>query len=349
MPVDAAPSWATEAGQPAEFVHYAVGNGLGHVVRSLASARLLARRFPGRHVLIANTTLRESAAALVATEPQVTLCWLPADLTPANARRDIPLWLDALRPAALVVDTFPRGLVGELAGWFRWDCPTSLKRRWLVSRQLPTAYASDFDLLRFAGQCYSRIYVPGETSPLATLPQAIPTAPFLLRNRDELPDVVSAARWLGVDPREGAVVVAASGTYSESLAWREQCARLAERWPADLPPLRVALPLELAGDWEVRGCPCRVRHWPLIECLPAVRLLLGGAGYNLSTEARTLGIPALQVPAPRTYDDQSSRLTLPPLHGSLDQWIERIRTALLPTLPQIPAYVNGAASVGHWQ
>jgi hypothetical protein len=66
-------------------------------------------------------------------------------------------------------------------------------------------------------------------------------------------------------------------------------------------------------------------HLPLLECLPAARLVLGAAGYNLSAETRTLGIPALQFPAKRLYDDQYSRLTEEPFDPRVDLVIARIR------------------------
>lgn len=325
----------------AGVVYYALGNGLGHVARTVALARHYARIAAGPHTVLANTRFVETAAALVALEPRLRLQLLPAELTPQAARREVPRWLDRERPSLLVVDTFPRGLVGELAPWFASGCSVPVRQRVLVSRQLPVDYVDRFGLRDFTDRNYARVIIPGESSPLESLPQARRTEPFLLRNFAELPDRRRAAELLRVAADTGAIVLAASGSFEEVGCWREWSESLAGRWPDDLPPLRMALPRETrlaTSSFDVR----LVGHLPLLEGLPAARLVLGAAGYNLTAETRALGIPALQLPAKRKYDDQSSRLTSRPLTWEVDATLLRIRAAQREWPPTIRPYVNGA-------
>jgi len=278
-----------------QTVYYALGGGLGHLTRTVSLARQLAAKWTGRHRVLANTEFRQAATALVATEPRLELTLVPRERDTPAARRWVVEWLNEVRPTYLSVDTFPRGIGGELANWLgQADCPTPRSQRWLVSRPLPTTYVESFEVRDFVVEHFARVVTPGETSLLANLVETLETSPFLLRNHDELPSLEQAARGLGVSPESGAALLVASGTHDEVRRWSAWYDELARRWPCDLPPLRFVCPrdITLTGyDEAARGIVSPV---PLIDCLPAVRLVLGAAGYNLSHETRTLGIPAIQ-------------------------------------------------------
>ncbi len=110
-----------------ELLYYASGGGHGHVLRGLA---LLSRL--GSGLLVGPARLEPWATALgvrYASPPD------EGEVDPDRLRRLREAWLGTLpRPDLLVVDVFPRGIVGELAGLVR-EVP-----RWLVTRWVPTAY-----------------------------------------------------------------------------------------------------------------------------------------------------------------------------------------------------------------
>ncbi|MFO0906396.1 MAG: hypothetical protein U0939_25545 [Pirellulales bacterium] len=332
------------------MAYYALGGGLGHLTRTIALARQLARRLPGTHRVLANTEFRLAAQALIEVEQrslpthsQLELTLVPADLDLESARQWIVGWLDELAPKQLVVDTFPRGLGGELSDWLaRPDCSAPPSHRLLVSRPLPPEYVSAFDVRSFVSKHYARIVVPGESSLLAQLVETLETPAFLLRDHGELPTAAEAAARLEVLPEQGAVLVVASGRGPEVDRWTNWTARLAAKWPNDLPPLRLIRPRDACGT-ESSLSPV-----PLIDCLPAVRLVLGAAGYNLSHETATLGIPALQYAESRQYDRQAARVRRPLPLDDLDQVVAAVRDSILPGAPHIPAYVNGASLAAQW-
>jgi hypothetical protein len=327
-------------------VYYALGEGLGHVTRTLAFARQMARRVAGPHVLLASTSFRDTASALVATEPAVQLRLLPDSLAVDDARRLIPRWLNEFAPQRLVVDTFPRGLVGDLAKWLASTAAPPLKQRLLLSRRLPAEYVRSHQLVDFVNAHYGQVLVAGEQSPFAHLDQAQLRPLFLLRDHGELPRFESSARLLDVPAEQGAVLVVASGRLNECQEWLGWADTLLAAWPSDLPPLRVAVPMEASCFATPQVARILVRHLPLLDCLPAARLILGAAGYNLTAETRTLGIPTLQFPAARLYDDQQSRVVGEPLDPRIDTVLGRIRQYLLAAPPRIPPYDNGAATDG---
>src|SRR5438477_10791873 len=94
------------------ILYYAVGGGLGHLVRARA---------------VLHTLGLEDDAALLASAPQAldrrVVGAMPVHVAPVGSDRDLPgyrRWvadtLQRLHPEAIFVDTFPAGLVGELAG-----------------------------------------------------------------------------------------------------------------------------------------------------------------------------------------------------------------------------------------
>ena len=88
---------------------YALGGGWGHLTRAAALARIAQRERPVR-------ILTNSPHAAIVSEflPELDLTVLdaaaPAEATRAGAIREI----GRCRPQCLLVDTFPRGLGGEL-------------------------------------------------------------------------------------------------------------------------------------------------------------------------------------------------------------------------------------------
>ena len=127
--------------------------------------------------------------------------WARAPRAPASTRgstshtvaRGPRVALERVRPEVLVVDTFPRGLGGELAPLL----PGSRRRKVLVHRDLHPDYVERFGLGRPV-DTFDRLLLPGESAPLAHHPRAMHTPPWLLLEAHELLDVPAARRALGV-------------------------------------------------------------------------------------------------------------------------------------------------------
>jgi hypothetical protein len=317
-------------------LYYALGGGLGHGVRSLALARQLSRRLGGRHLLLFNTPFKAPLEQAVASEPGLACRILAPQVEPAGAEAFLADVLSTFRPDVVVTDTFPRGLGGELAAILPERGDTL---RILVSRHLPAAYVERYNLIEFTSQHYDLIVAPGEPSPFAGVLEVLRTAPFLIRDAAELPPTEAASAVLHTTTDRPVVLVTGSGTLAECDEAARLAAELAKHWSDDLPPLRLALPPGVDSEIEV---PTRVTHFPLLECLPAVRLLIAAAGYNTVNEAKALRVPALYRPRQRQYDYQAGRVAAERCYHDVADLLPLIRHELEKPRPPLAAYANGA-------
>lgn len=321
---------------------YALGGGSGHLARSLALARAAARR--GHHVrILSNSPLAPMF------RPGNCLLNIPhsIDITPLDDlwERD-PLARCIRRIVVqggydvLVVDTFPRGLAGELADLL----PGVAVVKVLVHRTVSPRYVDQFSLQPVSSR-YDLILMPGEQGVLRELPQAVGTQPWLLADASELlsPDRARGLLRVPHQDKRPLVVVSGCGKPDE---WK-WAAALSRQLDRDLSPLAVVRLASLAApsavphdDHEAVDIP--LGRWPLLLLLRGVDILVGAGGYNTVYEARATSTPLLALPQPRLYDNQAARLH-PWEQVTPHDLPDRIRQLLLQprraTTP--PAYVNG--------
>jgi hypothetical protein len=316
-------------------LYHALGGGLGHATRALALARQLANVLGGEHRLQINTPFRFTFERAIGGEPGLSMhSFLPTISTRPRISEVTLGYVREWCPDLLIVDTFPRGVVGELAEVFAsWSgCP-----RVLVSRGLPQKYVEDYALEDFVRRHYDLVLAPGEPSPFGGQPTFEMLPPFLVRDPDELLPREEALCVLKAD--QAVVLVAGSGTQEECQDWERMVMAMVARWPADAPLLRLALPPHLMARAE--GSLPALQHYPLMECLRGVRLLVGSAGYNLVHEARAAGVAGLFVLRGRRYDDQAARLR-PEERGAGDLLAAVLRRLREPA-PAPSGEPNGAA------
>jgi hypothetical protein len=231
--------------------------------------------------------------------PELDIVALDPSLTPATAREQVIQHIRAAHPRCLIVDTFPRGLGGELAGVIDPLAATKV----LVHRDLSPHYVAEARLRAFVRSAYDLILVPGhgEGAAFADLRAAVVTEPWLIR--DPPPE-----RRLEGQRR---VLVCAAGT-PEELAWYGTV---------------VALLRQLDGRLDIRcvapicptGCPseCWVEHWPAADLYPTADVVIGGAGYNTIHECLAWQLPLIAHPWPRKYDRQWLRAQRAAQRGSV--------------------------------
>src|SRR5262245_47313991 len=106
-------------------------------MRSLALARQCARRISGQHLLLLNSPFAPTLKRLIDPETNLLARILPAHSRPPEAGEFIRQVFREFQPDLFVVDTFPRGLGGELAARFAEKVTC---KRVLISRHLPEAY-----------------------------------------------------------------------------------------------------------------------------------------------------------------------------------------------------------------
>ncbi|GAB4569556.1 MAG: hypothetical protein Tsb0020_23790 [Haliangiales bacterium] len=271
---------------------YALGGGLGHLTRATALARAVLRR--GHAVtLLVNTAL----AGLVPYRrelPGAEIVELSAALDRAGVAARVHEILARGGFEALIVDTFPRGLGGELSAYIAtWPGAKIWIHRLLCDEYIAWGKLAD------VVDHYQRVLIPGEPARFADHPRARVTAPWLIRDADELLPRERARRELEVDPTADCVLVSGTGSEREIRA----AAALAER-------LTRALSDSGTRAVEVRfsGLGVAGMRWPLLRWLRGVDLLIGAGGYNTVSEARATATSLLAFAQPRRYDRQVLRL-----------------------------------------
>ncbi|MHA7627358.1 hypothetical protein [Corallococcus sp. M7] len=274
---------------------YALGGGLGHLTRAAALARVAVAR--GHAVdLLTNSPFAPGLPLESWLGPGATVHRVDARLDKAATVAAVGAWLAESTPDVLVVDTFPRGLAGELVALL----PSVRAPRVLVHRDLNPVYVERFDVAR-AVDAFDLLVVPGEDAPFAHHPRAVRTAPWLLLDPDALLSQVDARRRLGLDDGDSSpvAVVMGCGRPEEVVEAGETVARLRASL-AGRAAVRWLVPTPHEGGLTV---------WPALEVLRGVDVLVGAGGYNTVQEARATGTPLVAWARPRLYDRQALRLT----------------------------------------
>ena len=283
---------------------YACGGGWGHLTRAAALARAL--DFP---TILSNSPYLQSVCHAM---PELSI-------ESVASREHAVARIVSEDPDVLIVDTFPRGLGGELADLL----PSLRATKALVHRVLNPDYVGWGNLRQFVADHYDCVLCPGERGEFAGLPQAVDTAPWLVRE-----SVSIAAR---------ADVVICAGGNAEELPWYGDVAALLGR-DVDVRCIAAELP---------PACPSEIwiRHWPSIDWIANAKVVVGGAGYNTVHECVALGVPLIARPWPRKYDRQEWRAAQHPGITVVTTSQEARRAALealrRPTQPR-PIFRNGA-------
>ncbi len=276
---------------PPSWLIYALGGGWGHLTRAVALARF-ARR--ARVRILTNSPFAEQ---IQRGFPDLDIVILDPKLPVELARRYSIAEIQRAAPACLIVDTFPRGLGGELAGLLGSLAATKV----LVHRDLNPRYVTEAKLRDFVKSAYDLVLIPGESegNAFARHPNAVVTEPWLIRNADELPSRIKARRLLKIEEvRQPCILVCASGTSKELKWFGAVVAELLDRSPRAT--IRCVAPT------CPPGCPwqCWIKHWPAIDLYPATDIVIGSAGYNTIYECLACGVPLIARPWPRLYDRQ---------------------------------------------
>lgn len=293
------------------WVIYALGGGLGHVTRALALARIAARKCPvtvltnSEHVpfIMASEGWRKEACQLDLTVVQLRA----ADTTEGMRHEVDTFFLERSDVECLVVDTFPRGLVGDLVNIL----PRLQATKVLIARDLNPDYVERFAVTDFVESNFDMLLNPGEgartTLPVLCGNYCYETEPWLIRSKHELAVLRHQMRCdLGVLDAESAgdqilLVVCASGNARDLAYFGSLTERVARKFPELV--VRCLSPLLPST------CPPSlwISYWPGIEVIAAADVVLGAAGYNTLNECIAIGVPLICVPRRRLYDRQGLR------------------------------------------
>jgi hypothetical protein len=284
--------------RPAGLI-YALGGGLGHLTRACALARA---GFAEIHFRI--LTNSPYAAVVRRAMPELDLIALDPAMSVEEGRTGVLREIAAAHADCLVVDTFPRGLGGELAS----SLSTYRGMKVLVQRDIHPRYILEYDLNAFVKNSYDLVLVPGDTTAdgLGPFPQSVTTAPWLIRSCHEVLPGERARRVLGLEGEKACIVVCAAGVCSagkrEELAWYGAVVSQLVEYEAEC-DVRCVAPV------RPEACPPEqwVSYWPAMDLYAAADVVIGGAGYNTIYECVACGVPSVAKAWPRKYDRQHLR------------------------------------------
>jgi hypothetical protein len=208
----------------------------------------------------------------------------------------------------LVVDTFPRGIIGELVALLP---QLTDGKKIFVARDLNPDYVERYALRQFVPQHYDLVLNPGENhGPLGDL--AVATAPWLIKDSEAFGSAHMAAfkDLLAVDSASKLLLVVSSGQDNRifedlALAARAKFPGLAVRFLSMVPP-------------QILDQAMWVRHWPGIDLVACSGVVVSSAGYNIAAESTALGVPLIALPQERLYDRQHSRIAASAVSAAYD-------------------------------
>ncbi|AEI64004.1 hypothetical protein [Corallococcus macrosporus] len=321
---------------------YALGGGMGHLTRASALARAASRRGHAV-VLLTNSPFAAGLPLEAVLGAGVEVLRLSPALGREAVGEVVARCLEDVRPDVFLVDTFPRGLGGELAPLL-----SSVRaRKVLIHRDVNPTYVKQYGLAR-AVEAFDLLLVPGEDAPFARHARAVRTAPWLLLRASELLPRDKARARLGVSAEDDRALVAVMGCGTPTEV--EEAGHIAARLDARLAGgavVRWLVPPGPGRDGGPRqatpeGWAPRVPVWPALAVLPGVDVLVGAGGYNTVQEARATGTPFLALARPRLYDRQSLRLRAEERAGTVEALVTRAaRLALARPARGLGPYVSG--------
>jgi Glycosyltransferase family 28 C-terminal domain len=273
---------------------YALGGGWGHLTRALSLGRIATTQ---RNVKI----ITNSPYAQQIDDEGCFIYLISENAGASQTCLHVREILSNTAYDRLIIDTFPRGLGGELV-----DILPKLDHipRILIHRDINSRYVAAKNLRNFVIENFDKVIVPGEGEDLAfcDLPIVQHTDPWLIRNCWELPDkATTRSHILRVDQSVKTILVCASGKTSELALFGKLALQLQQNFPdCAVRILAASCPPE---------CPeaLWISHHPGIECLAAADVVIGGAGYNTVYECAAVGVPLVALALERLYDRQDKR------------------------------------------
>lgn len=324
---------------------YALGGGLGHLTRALALARAAIAR--GHDVtVLSNSPDAERIPAAAELGLARRMITIPSGFDHQQVSQVIQERLTASVFDVLIVDTFPRGLAGELVELLPTLSARNIKTV-LVHRDLQPRYVEWAKLDQFA-HAYDLILSPGESGPLANLPKARLTNSWLIRDHHELLDQHAAWQRLRIIETDRPVIaVIASGLSDERPAMSALASRLSRALHGRASVRLMALDAADAPDGVET-----VTLWPCLSVMAGIELLIGAGGYNTVSEAHATRTPLLAIARRRLYDRQELRL---PAHERVANEVEAEQKAIQWIAQSanmhrdpIPQYTNGVHDAVRW-
>ena len=294
-----------------KWLIYALGGGLGHFHRALALSR--AATLNGNKVKIISNS---QFACLIPWKDEIgkniEVVTVPHTEDKLGTAKLIHNQLNNNDYDRLVIDTFPRGLAGELPNILgNIDVP-----KFLVSRYLNSVYIKKFNLYAEIEK-YNMVFSIERIAPFKKCNNSILTEPWLMYNSDELYPREKARLYLGLESDDKRPLIVVCGTGNQDDA--HYYSVLAEKLKNKLSQWNVIFNSPFFGLGHLNA-------WPLLKYIQGIDALVGAGGYNLVHESRQTKTPLFAEPKKRLYDDQLERLVSNECYKSIEDLVFKLRS-----------------------
>ena len=257
-------------------LQYCLGGGFGHLCRNLAVARTLKTQLGATIRLLAPArTFRWIDSDLEKSAPRIT--------EPEEMTRWVRYQMAQFQPDLLIVDVFPRGVLGELP--IDLPIPKVLLTRWVEPRYYQYPPVAD------ALDSFQSIYTSEPfTGPDEIAKRAVCKVPPIVWTRPS--DSVRESRKRLEGGTQPFLVALGSGPVVHQRKLRERLSSWCVAHDCQFKFLSSALGSEIraVGRW-LRGAD----------------LVVSAAGYQSYHEVIQAGVPTVFLPQQRKYDNQAGR------------------------------------------
>lgn len=325
---------------------YAMGGGWGHLTRALSLAKVAAES--RRVKIICNSKYLKSLwqnsswNEIVGTRKIeiIDCCHLRSAVEKVELKDLIEHHLNDRSLSTFIVDSFPRGLIGELEDLLVRK--SGAYKTVLIHRDLNPDYVDKYNLRDFAIANFDLIINPGEGSRPAFYDVAESTVPWLIRSSEELQKSTHLLPDYFIEARNR-VLICPSGKDAEL----ESYVGIAQKLATDFSNYNFFF-LGSAETLFERDNLRQLKYWPAIDLIALSSVVIGSGGYNISYECSALKVPLLALAQSRMYDRQKLRL-LDLKHHYFDtetQVLEGFAEFIAQTQANqsIPLFENGVAS-----
>ncbi|NJK34988.1 MAG: hypothetical protein HC919_08590 [Oscillatoriales cyanobacterium SM2_2_1] len=269
---------------------YALGGGWGHLVRALAFARIASRHHP--IVILTNCPhlplIQSSSSWQKEVKEfglQLRFIPIPSEATIDSVCHEMPKIIRDIAPEVLFVDTFPRGIVGDLVPILpkMQQC-----QRIFVHRDISPNYLLAYHIEEFVLKHYSQTVSVERFTPLSHI--GTTSEPWVMRS----------SRELGPGNQEAGIVICVSGKVEEQELFEMVSLKLCHL-TKKITILSARHPKIVNKNiiWS--------RHFPGIEVINKAELVVGSGGYHTVYECQVTRKKLISITFSRLYDQQKRR------------------------------------------
>lgn len=267
-------------------IYYAFGGGLGHLTRSIAILRKLKK--------IKNIEF------IALTNSQFFSYYKKEDIkyhyfsNKKNLEKEVPEFIEDFRPDLLIVDNFPKGIIGELK-----NIVVKNKFKKILIKRFTKE--NDFE---FENNNYDLIIICERYQYSENSKKVIFTEPILIRDYDEILNCEEARKILKSSKDEKLILGVGSGNGERVENFFNLLVKIKKRIKFENIDLKLTSPYEIKRSESEKFI---FNYYPLFEIIRGVDVIIGAGGYNLFYECFVSKTPAIFIPQKRKFDDQFRR------------------------------------------